>query len=279
VSNIIKKVSLEDWIHEAITDTEKLACRQLSLVHVIGSVGGNFFDELDCVKLSPHTSNEPAAIAARFRHKAQTFAQDLVGVQTFCVLAFYGETNEPGAKHPFTTSGQLDFNGLATEGPTEAGQKQQNMRLTEAIVQGSFRQNATTFDMMIRMFDTMTRVNAKLVEQNNDAFEMLKEVSMARMTDNNDFQLKMHDRKMIGKMIEMAPALVNNMAGHDIFPENTADSALLEAIADELTPEKIMALQQIIPPKLWPLMANRFKNILAKRVEATPTNGKTEVVS
>jgi len=263
-----KKLALEDWIHEALTDDQKEGCRQLSLVHVLGTPGGIIHDEIDVVRLSPAQSNEPAAIGARFRHKAQVYAQELIGVQSFMILAFYGVNKEPEAKHPFMVNGETSFQGLATEGPTETGKLQQNMRLTEAIVQGSFRQNAMTFDMMMRTFDMMTRVNARMQETLDGAFERLYNERSDRLQDNNAFRLKENDRKLIEKMIDLAPSLINNMTGKDIFPQGTADEALLNAIADELDPQKIQLLQQVVPPKLWPLLATRFEAQLKKRIAA-----------
>jgi hypothetical protein len=267
IATISKKLGLEDWILEALTDDQKEGCRQLSLVHVLGTPGGIIHDEIDVVRLSPATSNDPNVIGARFRHKAQVYAQELIGVQSFMILAFYGASKDPQAKHPFMVNGETSFQGLATEGPTETGQKQQNMRLTEAIVQGSFRQNAMTFDMMIRTFDAITRVNATLQSQLAQSFEVLFEERTARLADNNEFRLKENDRKLIEKMIDLAPSLINNMTGKDIFPQSSADSALINAIADELTPEKVQALQAVVPPKLWPLIAKRFEEHLKKQIE------------
>ena len=156
-----RKQALADWIREALDDPDKEGpCTALSLVHVTGTSGGPFYEEIHTVKIGSK-AYDPHALDKMFMHKAQSYAQELTGVQSFCLFAFYNNLSEPGAKHPLRISGELDFGGLATEGPTESGKTSQNMRLTEAIVQGSFRQNTVTFDMLIRTMDVVTRQNSQ----------------------------------------------------------------------------------------------------------------------
>jgi len=114
------------------------------------------------------------------------------------------------------------------------------------------------------------------------AFEALYNERSERLQENNEFRLKENDRKLIEKMIDLAPSLINNMTGKDIFPQGTADASLLNAIADDLTAEKIQALQQVIDPKLWPLLVQRFQVQLKKRAaeeqakKAAQSNGQTQ---
>jgi len=260
-----RKQTLADWIREALDDPDKDGpCTALSLVHVTGTSGGPFYEEIHTVKVGAK-AYDPQALDKMFSHKAQSYAQELPGVQSFCLFAFYNNASEPGSKHPFRVSGELDFGGLATEGPTESGKTSQNMRLTEAIVQGSYRQNSMTFDMIIRSMDVMTRQNASLINQNHEAFELVKNLMMEKAREDHEYRLKEKNRQMIAQFVSFLPPLANSLLGEEVFPQSHADSKLLDAIADNVQEDQIRKLAEAVPAKVWPMLAGRLKEALERK--------------
>ncbi len=241
--------SLESWIAEVLSDTEQdpgpagnNLCHMISLVHMQGGqnqvevhnykVGGKKFTENEIGKL--------------LRGKAEAFAQDLAGTQTFWLLAFYGGANQPGAKHPFTVTGEEDRALGATEGPTGQGLVQMAMRHAEMTAQLGFRQQAMLFQQSQNMIEFLARENHTLKSENQDMFGIFRQMAMETATANDErqakhlaFQRATDERKAL---LKFAPALVNTITGKEVFPESTADTALVETIADVLDEKMMMSL-------------------------------------
>ena len=265
-----RRQTLESWIAEAKIDPDKeKPVSMMTLVHMVGQAER----EIHTVRFGGGI-REDKELAELFQGKAEGYCQDIPGVQTFCLLAFYGG-NEPEARHGFSINVEQDFGGLATEGPHAQGLTQQAMRHSEAIVQMAFRQTAMLFDTTQRTMAMLTEQNAKLMLENHDAIEIVRKVMFEKVTDERQHEqnmLKMkretEERK---KWLSFAPALINTVLGREVFPQSTADTALIETVVDNLTEENIMALAKVMPPTLWGPMAARFEGVLRQRREMKET--------
>lgn len=247
-----KRQTLASWIAEVINEKHDDAqCSAISLVHLVGTSER----EVHTMKLGVQDYN-PETMAAQFQHKAESFAQDLSGVQMFCLLAFYGTSNEPQARHPLRINAATEFEGLSTEPPTDTGKLQQNMRLTEAIVQGSFRQNAATFDVMLRAMEAQNNANRRLEAQNEQLFNLTRGLLIEKVEQQQKFDLEKMKLEERSKLIALIPTVANSLLGTPVFPTETAAASAIEALAQEITAENLPALQRAIPPKLWPLFAD-----------------------
>jgi len=246
---------------ECLNDTERPegTCTAFALVHMVGMTE----NEVHTVKIGNKAWNENE-LGAMFKHKAESYAQDLPGVQSFCLLAFYGISNSPGARHPWRVTGDTEFGGLATEGPHPQGQIQQSMRHTEVIVAGSFRQNATTFEVMLRYMEQQSRMTVRLTDQNEKLFDLLR----SNFVSTLEMQQKLLGIEERKQLLGMAGPLLNAVTGENLFPASVEEQSIIAEVAEELTPERLHALQMALPQKTWAKVMPRLMKILEEKKAA-----------
>jgi hypothetical protein len=264
------KTALEYFIDEALVDKDKDGpLSQFVLMHLIH--GGQGHVEIDALKIPAKGAQLNAQdLATRFRTKAASYSEDLPGVQTFVLLAFFNNRNEPQARKPFTVKPKLDYDGL-TEPPTEAGRTSQRMRHDEALIQQVYRKQSQLDEVQFKLIDRLMRDNASQAEELRDANTIL--IEMLRGQVRLDAETEMAKNKYIRetderrRLLGLAPALINTIAGEPVFPQETADKALVDALADSLSPEAVMLIQgsgAIKQELLGPLMA-RFEKRARER--------------
>lgn len=255
----VKRKSMDGWIREALTDPDKDGrISMLSLVHMQGTQQ----KEIHTTKFSGGRSWTETELANMFRGKAETYAQDLPGVQTFQLLAFYGEKGAPEAYFPFIVNNVGDNSGLMTEAPTEQGRMQQVMRQNEMLIQQVYRRQQVMDDFNIRMMSMQAGMIETLQRENRDHFTIMKEMLMEKALDMHkhkmdqlEFERSTTERK---KWLSFAPALINTILGREVFPQGMADTALVETIADNLKEEDISKLAGVLPPQLLGPLVSRF---------------------
>jgi hypothetical protein len=274
--------SLEAWITEALSaklsidpetgrsivgEEEGSGCSVISLVHMIGAAP----KEVMSRKIKP--SDTPRSLADLFEHRARSYCQDLPGVQTFNLFTFYGK--EPGPSHPFIVNVEVSQDGgLFTEGPTATGMAQQAMRHTELMTQVFVRQSSEIFNAMKDTIESFRRENHDLRKENYDAILIVKDLVLQRDAADDARKLQMlqyqrstEERK---KLLAMAPALANALTGREMFPQSTADTAIVEAIAEALAnaPEdKLFSIMSDlnVSPEAMGLIMKRASQVLEKK--------------
>lgn len=272
------KQTLEQWINECLIDTDKVdgegkpaSCSAFQLVHMVGQ-GER---EIHTTRLG---SKQWAArdLAQLFRHKAEGYCQDIAGVQTFCLLAFF-QKDEAEARHPFLINGDTDLHGLSTEGPDEKGFRMQGMRHIEALTQLNHRSIGHVLDTMARMNESLARENLEVRRENREGFALVKELLTAQALNRHEFKMKeleyersTEERK---KWLDFAPSLINTVLGSEVFPQSTEDTALIESIADALSEDDLMKLGSVLKPEILGPIAARFeKHFKSKKLKgATAT--------
>jgi hypothetical protein len=72
------------------------------------------------------------------------------------------------------------------------------------------------------------------------------------------------------KWMGLLPAAINGITGKEIIPQGTADTQLLETIAESLDEEGILKLANsgAIKPEIIPLIMKRFTQIIQRKREA-----------
>lgn len=261
-----KRQSLADWISEAMADDDKDGpCRQLSLVHMSG---GHSQREIHTAKIGDDKRN-PGSLATMFEGKAHGYAQDLPGVQTFNLMAFYGTNEEPQAFHPIMIAGEQNLPGLSTESPNAEGLAQQAMRHAEVAIKLLCNQTATLFDASLNTLAAVIKQNQMLMEENQEAFQIVKEYALEKTLNTHDletkrlaFERQTGERK---KLLSFAPALINTITGKEVFPQSASDTALLEQIADAIDPNDFAKLGGVVPPELMGPLAARFTQHIEKK--------------
>lgn len=262
----MSQATITDWIIDAMADPEKEACHAIALSHKEGTS----LSEIYTVKFNAKKW-EPKELANLLYNKAKLYSQALTGVQTFNLQAFYGGKNQPEATQSFCITGALSFDG-ATEAPTTSGQIQQGMRLTEMLVQQSFRQAENTNRILLELTQTLHNRNQQMQHEVHDAQEIVRDVIFRQVAENHanqmqelEYKRKSEERQ---KYLNMAPGLVNTLFGKEIFPQNQEDTALVETVFDNLSDEHIQMFSSMFKPEMvGPFMARYHKHLQKKNAE------------
>lgn len=265
-----KRTTLDAWIQQAMNDPDKdHRCTQITLIHMQGAMQGK---ELHSVKIKEGGTYEPKNMATLFRNRAETYSQDLPGVQTFNLVAFYGKT-EPEAHQPFLVNIQTDHHasGLSTEGPSAEGQTQQRMRHTEMLMQQVYRRQESMDARSDRLMDMMSRHIERLQAENMEAFNGVKSMMMQMTLNREESEMKrlayIRNTEVAGKLVGMAPPLVNMIAGREVFPQSAVDTAIMEGLVLGADPEMLKSMLPLLPEAVQGLVAQRMSQILQKKAE------------
>ena len=251
--------TLDSWINEALSDmSQDGPCWMISCSHM----RGNTPEEVYHTKFGNRdwTAKELGNI---YQRKAESYAQDLSGPQTFCMFAFYNKSNEPTAKHPFIIRGSEEFGGLGTESADTKGMIQQGMRHTEIALGMALRHQKEVNDQMLTMFKLVGEQNATLLRENIDAMSVVKDIMMQQAVSDSqgrmaqaEFERKTGER---AKLLQLAPALANQVFGREIFPQSTADTAIIESITNSMDENQLVQLMSILKPEQAALLAPRMQ--------------------
>lgn len=264
---------LETWIREALTDSDKEGpCTALVLVY---NKPGGAIREVKNVKLAGKT-HDPKTLADLFQGTAETFAQDFGGMSQFEIQAFYG-TKEAQAIHTITI----------IDGEMQAGGKARTVKETNdgpGIIAQSMRHTENAFTLLAQLVQngavtslqreqSMAARETELRNEVNEAYKIVREMMMAKTAADHEMHMKemsFRQTQLIQqKIMELVPALANTVSGRDIFPQSTADTALIEALALKVKPEMLEQLNMagILPPELMGPLAARFSDVLRKKKE------------
>lgn len=259
-----KRKTMQRWIEEALSDTDKDSpASAMSLLHMQGMQE----KELHTIKFSSKV--DAKNLAELFQDRANTYAQDLPGVQTFQLICFY-DKSEPEAFFPFMVNQNLEaHSGLATEAPTEQGQRQQAMRWNETLLQQVYRRQQVQDEMVLRLVENLGNQNAALQRECHDAHEVLRDMMMKQALNQHEYTMKelqfQRSSAEREKWLKMAPPLVNSFMGREVFPASHADTALIETLAENLTPEAAMKIAELLPPTLLGPVMSRLSQIAEKK--------------
>ena len=263
--------SLEKWIEGALDDPHKEGkIHLMSLVHL---QGGTVEKEIHSVKFVDGVEYSGRSLANTFQGKIETDAHNLVGVQQYVVYAFYGGRAQWEARYPYTIEGEAGgkFNGLSTETPDARGQTQQGMRLTEAIVKGTFGTMANMQHYQQQFMHELSQENRSLRQENRDALMIMKEILLEQTKLSHEQRMKEMEMQanleMKRTLFKAAPVLVNQLAGKEVFPQSTEDTALIEMLCDKIDPETMPAMLQMlgVPPAAQGAIMSRMTRYLQEK--------------
>lgn len=269
-----KRKSISVWIDEALVDPDKVKadgsvarCCVMTLVHMNGSQQ----IEVHSMRFGTGKSWQGHDIAEFMRGKAEVYAQDLVGIQTFQILAFYEEDLSP-SRYIFTIAQSVDPTTAVFE-PTDAGERQQKNVWTTAILSQVYRRQEVMDQHAMRHIETLSVMLQRAVQAQESATEMCRELILQRVMSDREHELTMLDRQrkidLQKGLFKIAPPLINTITGRNVFPQETEDTAIVEALC-ELDPEKVLgALGSMgVPNELaGVLMARVVKYHEKKRAE------------
>jgi hypothetical protein len=247
-----KRVTVKQWIEDALADADKgKPCSALTLVLSKGA-GQEEIHTRDITG-----PQDPDKLADFFVNKATGYAQDLPGIQTFKLLAFYGQA-EPQASFPFTVSeGNLTAGESASFETSEKGLMAQLMKYNLEITKMNVQMTQTiAVNSLQREQDMQRERNEMNVIMRDMLLTMRKEDHEMRLKEL-EFQRSTEERRMLGKAI---PSIANYLTGRELIPEAYADSELIDALSAQVTPEDLQMLVSLgkIKPEHAALLAQRF---------------------
>lgn len=250
-----RRTTVEQWITDALQDADKGApCSVLSLVYLRGMSSSQ--EEIHTKEIrGPQIAKQ---LAEFFIDRACGYAQDLAGMQTFKLLAFYG-TAEPRASFPFTVAdGQLtagDNSSYSKHEPTQAGLLGQLMKHNETIM-------AMNGALVTAIVTDGLAVRKELAEATmlvRDAVMQFATVGHQKQMEVLAFQRQTEERQMFAKAL---PAMVNHLSGREIVPESFALGEVLEGMATRIGPQDLQLLVGM--GKLTPQEAQALAGHFAK---------------
>lgn len=277
-----KPQTIEAWLREIQSDVEltegnKIQLSLVSLFHIRG--GGR--EEIYPIRLGlQHRQYTTEEMAKLFHSKAENSVSALMGtVQFFELQAFFGENpKEPTAKKSFSISVAHDFDGLSTEGATPQGVQQQSMRHLEAgkaqVYQVQRAQSQAWGDLVQAQQNFMAIMagnQEKMMRENADAHKIVSEVLMKQMMDDHKLRMEQmaYERRteMYAKAMTFVPPLVNTLTGREVFPQSTADTALLKLLEKHVSAETAMELASKLPPEVVGVVMDRLSKLHDERVK------------
>ena len=252
---------LSDWIRANLANPEYGPCTMLELVYERRTM-------TESVQVIRFTSGQwkPEELSDRLYSIAKEHIKDDKGVEhRFVLCAFYdGKEDEPKIRKRFNIVPYGDDGDtLLQDAPDARGGLAQGMRLTEQLVQG-------TFKLLGQVVGSAAHENEVLRDKNMQMFEMMQNL-MTRITmsehDKEMERLKyQRETDMMKQAMTFAPVLVNTILGKDVFPASTVDTTIIEAAAENLSEDDLAQLASKMPAHLWGPLASRLESVLkAKR--------------
>lgn len=258
MSNNRKRVTVEQWITEALSDPDKgKPCNMLALSHVkmVGT------EEVHSKAIEGPQNFK--GLADFFINKACAYSQDLTGVQSFRLQAFYN-ANEPQASFTFTV-----FEGNLTAGeaapwskhePTPTGLLAQLMKNNEFLMSQNTTLTQGFTGMLMAAFVEHNKEKAEMHMILRDVLLNMRKEDHAMRLEQLKFERESTERAMMGKAM---PALMNYITGREVVPEQYADSQIIEAMALKTTPQhlQLLASSGMVTQEQALLLAARFTKI------------------
>ena len=140
---------------------------------------------------------------------------------------------------------------------------------------------------IVETFATVTlQVHAKLTEENqslrnevNDAYAIVREQMLKEKTGEHEMRMKeiqmQRDNKDRETLFRIMPSLVNTASGKEVFPQTVADTALIESMAEKVSPDDIKKLvaigalsQEVAAPLI--LRLSQYNELKAKEAKEVP---------
>lgn len=271
-----RRQTLEQWIREALIHKteEGDTCSMISLV---ATYRGAAKEEIHSWKFRNGADQwNPKQLAEQIQDKVNNHAEASNEPVNLYAWAFYGnQASEPESKHKIVAQVEDNFDGW-TEPGTPKGIIEQGMRHLEATTRLYLAQMGTMLDASNRQMQVLTDQNIRLQTENADAYQIVRELVQERGNQEHErnmqrltYERSTEERK---KWMSFFPALANTILGREIFPQSTADTALVETIADALSVEDIQKLSGMVPPTLWGPLAARFEKAIKRKQEVEAAN-------
>lgn len=280
------KRSIDKWIQEVLNDPNKPKCTHIICYHkVLQSIQEVYNQRIG------EDGADPKRLAEIFVGKAENHVNDVPNSQLFYLRAYHG-TDLDYQQFSFRVDGGSDLGAGESEPATKEGALAQTMRHTEA----NFKIHSIGIGSLVSQQHTLLQTTMEqlraVTQENFDSMRVVKEVMLAQIEMHHNNSMREIDarrnNRIVEQLVKYMPTLANTMTGENIFPQETADTALLETIFEKITPEQIKLLGNFLPPEVYGPLADRAAKYLEekKKVEESAEkvlttrkpNGKSDIV-
>lgn len=261
------KKPIADWVREVLTDSNYGNIAAILLSHDPGFGTGK---EVDNVVFGGDKQWDPIELEKRFLGKCENYCGNTTGRHAFKLDAIYDSSASPRNTLNFHYDVLADEGrGIGLEPPTKDGIVQQCMRHTEVMFKQASDSITSLTNTMTRMMEMMNdRANHAELE-NRDAWNIIRDMGNRLMDKRQEHRLEelrfQRNSQTMSTWMRFGPALINQILGKEVFPQGIADTAMVEAIAENLDEEAITVLSQKLKPELWGVFANRITNVLENK--------------
>jgi len=240
------------WVQTVIADViDGRPCSAVACLHLKG-VGGATEEVVTKPLEGPVNVKE---LADHLVGRAEGFAQDLAGLQTFKLLAFYG-TAEPHNPFHFTVSdGSVISRNEAMQTahePTPTGLLGQLMKHNEQLVQQNMvltQANMQLAQGVLGMCLGPQGVIAQSRQSELEAIAVVKDATLGMLKERKEARLEelqavqqIQTRKAI---LDAIPHMVNRWTGHEVFSETANKAAIIDKLAMKVSPQDLELLVQM----------------------------------
>jgi hypothetical protein len=269
-----KRHTVDSWVESVISEViDGKGCSAISCLHLKG-VGGAT-EEVVTKPLEGTIS--PSDLANFLIGRAEGFSQDLGGLQTFKLIAFYG-SNEPHNPFHFTTSDGTVMSRsetmMSAHEPTPTGLLGQLMKNNETLMAQNNQLVIATMSMaggIQTMCFGPQGVVQQSIQAQLEAVAVVKDAMLDMQKERKQLIIEEHkaaqDLQTRKAIIEAIPQLTNRFAGREIFDEKTNDSKIIESLALKITPqdmELLVAMGKLTKEQALILSA-RFATIVEEK--------------
>ncbi|HEX6826567.1 MAG TPA: hypothetical protein VF077_09665 [Nitrospiraceae bacterium] len=270
-----RRQTVETWLGEVIAEKiDSKDCTLIGLLHLKG-IGGST-EEVMSKPIEGGTVNIKE-LADHFVGRAEGYSQDLPGIQTFKLVAFYGN-NQPQNPFHFTTSDGTVMSRsesmMSAHEPTPAGLLGQLMKHNET----KDRQNADLVNQnmqLARDVISMCFGPQGLVQQSIrsqlEAVEVVKDAMLDMSRERKELVTQEHkaaqDLQMRKAVMEALPLITNRLTGREVFDEKANRAKLLELFAMKIGPkdlEMLVALGKVSKEEAL-LISTQFAAIVEEK--------------
>jgi hypothetical protein len=263
-----KRKTLDQWVEECFADalSEDKKVSMFAVVHIEGQTER----EIRPIRLNQSKPHDAKDIAEKLTDAAHSHAQDLPGQQMYKMLAFYGDAKgNPSAQLPYAVRNQPGAEGgLFTEAPNAEGRMMQKMRWEEGNLALIYRRQQVMDDYSLRVMEYQGVQLAKTLHELHDAYGIVREMMIEKAGQTHEQRMKeLEFERSTGerkKLMQAAPALVNQITGRKIFPQETEDTALIEMLAKHITEDQVMLIASTLPAEASGLLMARWKAALER---------------
>jgi len=244
-----RRQTVEQWVASVISEViDGKGCSAVSLLHLKG-VGGAT-EEVTTKPIEGTVS--PKELADHLIGRAEGFSQDLPGLQTFKLIAFFG-SNEPHNPFHFTTSDGTVMSRsetmMSAHEPTPTGLMGQLMKNNEFLARQNaelVQNNMTMANGIVAMCFGPQGIVQQSIKSQLEAVEVVKDAMLDMSKQRRELVLEEHkaaqDLQTRKAIIDAVPMLVNRVTGHEVFDEKSNRAKLLEVFAMKISPQDLELL-------------------------------------